>query len=402
MKILHVTPSYYPAIKFGGPIQSVHILNKALLAQGVNVEVFTTTAGLEDQKKYNSSDWKDVDGVKVKYFPYYGYVHYNFSPQMWKVLVKEVSKYHLVHITAVWNFPVWAAASACQRAHVPYIISPRGTIYPETIALKSSIFKKLYYNLVARNSLSKAAAIHYTAADEKEKVESSLHLSAKGIVIPNGIDLSEFADLNKPELFGKYFPELAGRKYILFLSRINQKKGLDLLVESFAYIASKFPEVFLVLAGPDNEGYSANIKSLLADKGLLQKTFFTGILSGEKRLAAYRDAELFVLPSYSENFGMSVVEAMACGTPVVISEHVGISPDIQSQQAGLIVKANPESISEAFDFLLKNAEMKRTIALNGIRMAKDYYNIQAVANSFIKQYKDVINERSKSTRALYA
>jgi glycosyltransferase involved in cell wall biosynthesis len=307
-----------------------------------------------------------------------------------------------VHITAVWNFPVWAAARACQQANVPYIISPRGTIYPETIALKSSSFKKLYYQLIAKTCLNQAAAIHYTAIDEKQKVESSLHLATKGIVIPNGIDLSEFIPAQRPKAFGEYFPELAGKKYLLFLSRINQKKGLNLLVEAFEGIAANFPQMQLVIAGPDNEGYGATIKSLIKEKGLIKQTFFTGLLSGDKKIAAYRDAELFVLPSYSENFGMSVVEAMACGTPVIVSDQVGIAPNIEEHQAGIIVKTEPESISKAIQLLLINETLKRKIAVNGMRMAEEQYNIRSVADKFIKQYQNIIHERSKFTKSVQA
>jgi glycosyltransferase involved in cell wall biosynthesis len=401
-KILHVTPSYFPAIQFGGPIQSVHLLNKTLVSKGVEVDVFTTNAGIENNKDYSCTKWSILDGVKVKYFPYYGYIHYNFSPQLWKMLKSKVSQYDLVHITAVWNFPVWAAARACQQAGIPYIISPRGTIYPETIALKSSHFKKFYYRFIAKQCLNLAATIHYTAKDEKYKVEASLKLAARGIIIPNGIDLSEFAEVNKSRHFNEFFPEIKGKKYILFLSRINQKKGLNLLVEAFATLTAKFPELYLVIAGPDNEGYGTIIKTMLAEKGVLQQTFFTGLLNGEKKIAAYRDAELFVLPSYSENFGMSVVEAMACGTAVIVSEQVGISPDIQAQEAGLVVKTNPNSISESIALLLENTYLKKKIAGNGRQMANNYYNIHAVASKFIEQYKSIIYERNKSTRKNYA
>jgi glycosyltransferase involved in cell wall biosynthesis len=386
LKVLHVTPFYHPAIQFGGPIQSVHLLNKTLKKQGVEVDVFTTNAGLEKQKEFNPQSWRVIDGVNVKYFPYYGYINYSFSPELFISLNKIVKNYNVVHITAVWNFTVAATAYVCRQAGVPYIISPRGTIYPEAIAIKSSFIKRSYLKLISYKDLNGATAIHYTSLDEKQKVESSLHLSAPGIIVPNGIDLSDYADLSRPKNFGKYYPELRGKKYILFLSRINKKKGLDILVEAFAQISASYPELTLVIAGPDNEEYGTHVKEALTKKGVIQNTFFTGLISGEVKLAAYRDAEIFILPSYSENFGMSIVEAMACGTPVIISDQVGIAQDIDQQKAGVVTTTKVESVAKAMNHLLDNKEERKCIGEKGLKMVREYYNIEAVSKEFIKEY----------------
>jgi glycosyltransferase involved in cell wall biosynthesis len=389
LKILHVTPSYYPAIQFGGPIQSVHLLNKNLVTHNVEVDVLTTNAGLKKYENYNHQAWVKQDEVRVKYFPYYGYIHYNFSPQLFSYVQKHVHKYDIVHITAVWNFPVWAAALACKRAGRPYIISPRGTIYPETVALKSTLFKKIYYALFARYCLKNAAGIHYTALDEQEKVNNFLKLPTHSFVIPNGIDLTAFSDSVHTTPFASFFKQLLGKKYLLFLSRINIKKGLDLLVESFSRVVKEFPDIMLVIAGPDNEGYGSIIKQRIADKGLSNNTLFTGMISGEVRLAAYRDATVFVLPSYSENFGMSVVEAMACGTPVVISDQVGIYRDIEQQQAGMVCSLNVEEIASAILTLLQQEAKRADLSKKAVAMVRRYYNIEKVSKSFIEKYLDL-------------
>ncbi|MDO1449802.1 glycosyltransferase [Rhodocytophaga aerolata] len=390
MKILHVTPSYFPAVQFGGPIQSVHLLNKTLVTEGVLVDVFTTNAGLENFPEFCSRKWKNIDGVKVKYFSYYGYIHYNLSPQLLISLLKAVSEYDLVHITAIWNFPVWAAATACKRAGVPYIISPRGTIYPETVDIRSTLLKKIYYKVLAKRCLQNASAIHYTAIDEQSKVTNFLQLPTASFVIPNGIDLNEYRNLEEIPPFVSFYPELTGKTYILFLSRINVKKGLDILVKAFFKVSVHFPELMLVIAGPDNEGYGTIIREELNERGMLNKTLFTGMLSGETKLAAYRDAEVFVLPSYSENFGMSVVEAMASATPVIISDKVGIAEDIKKEEAGIIVNTNVENVQEAIIALLADNHKKKEIAENGKKMAKTFYDINAVVKKIILHYKKTI------------
>jgi glycosyltransferase involved in cell wall biosynthesis len=392
LKILHVSPSYYPAIQFGGPIQSVHLLNKELVAQGVQVDVFTTNAGLNEPAAYKAQNWHLLDGVRVKYFHCYGYIHYNFSSLLSQALRRHVKEYDLVHITAVWNFPVWAAAFACRQAGVPYILSPRGTIYPETVALKSTFLKQLYYRLIARKCLQGASAIHYTAADEQNKVNQFLKLTTPAFVIPNGLNLSTFAALDYIPAFSTFFPELADKRYLLFLSRINIKKGLDILVDAFAEVSSQFPDLLLVIAGPDNEGYGGEVKARLRSKGILGKTFFPGMLSGNTKLAAYRDADMFVLPSYSENFGMSVVEAMACGTPVLISDQVGISPDVQHWQAGIVIPAQSKNLAAAITGLLRDDAGRQRLRINGLKMVSQLYSIEAVAQAMVIKYEYILHK----------
>ena len=384
MKILHVIPSYYPAIQFGGPIQSVHLLNRTLVAQGVTVDVFTTNAGLE--QSHRSTEWQWLDGVRIKYFPYSGYVHYNFSPRLWVNLFREVGHYDLVHITAVWNFPVLAAALACRRHRIPYVISPRGTVYPETIALKSAFLKKTYYALFAKGCLASASLIHFTAEDERDKVTRYLGLSHESVVIPNGIGLEDFRERALLAPFSRYYPAIGKSPYLLFLGRISFKKGLNLLIPAFARLVTSQPQFRLVIAGPDEEGYRARLAKTIADLGVSDKVFFPGMLSGDAKLAAYRDAVLFVLPSYSENFGMSVVEAMACNTPVVIADQVGIAADIEAAQAGVIVQTTVESVLAGVQGLLSDPERRRQVARNGQKMTVERYDIRQVAARFAKVY----------------
>jgi glycosyltransferase involved in cell wall biosynthesis len=387
LKILHVIPSYFPAIQFGGPIQSVHLLNRSLVEQGVQVNVFTTNAGLENQKGYQSERWQELGGVKVKYFPYFGYVHYNFSVSLLKALFKSVKEYDLVHITAVWNFPVLAASLACRLHGVPYVISPRGTIYPETIALGSTFFKKLYYRLFARSCLNHAKAIHYTAHDEHQKVSQYLRLKPAVWIIPNGVDLKALQSTNDMNLRQQSSKLPSDAPYLLFLGRISRKKGLDILIKAFGLLAASHPNLLLVVAGPDEEGYLQEVVRLIEGEGLQNRVVITGLLRGEEKIEAYRRAKLFVLSSYSENFGMSVVEAMACGTPVVISDQVGIYQDIERHQAGIVTRTTPESVAAGMQELLTNPDLCARVSTRGLQLVQSHYDIDAIARSFINSYQ---------------
>ncbi|MBC7919822.1 MAG: glycosyltransferase, partial [Ferruginibacter sp.] len=294
----------------------------------------------------------------------------------------------------VWNFPVLAAALACRHHRVPYVISPRGTVYPETIALKSAFLKKVYYALFAGRCLTGASLVHFTAEDERDKVTRYLGLSNASVVIPNGIDLESFRELASLAPFSHYCPAVGKSPYLLFLGRISFKKGLNLLIPAFAQLVASQPQFRLVIAGPDEEGYQARLVETIVDLGISDKVFFTGMLSGNAKLAAYRDAVLFVLPSYSENFGMSVVEAMACGTPVVIADQVGIAADIEAAQAGVVTRTTVESVLAGVQGLLADPERRRQVARNGNEMVVKRYDIRQVAASFAEAYARCVDAQA--------
>ncbi len=380
MKVLHIIPSYLPFEKYGGPVYSVHLLCKYLLKKSIDVKVFTTAKNFKE---------KDIiDGVEIKYFNYYGYEHYNFSPLFFISLLKEIRNFDLVHITGIWNFPVLAGSYVSRKFKIPYIISPIGTLDPDVFKRKSYIFKKIYYNLVSKKDLEKASLIHYTTEYEKEKTEKYLKIKNRGIVLPRGIELKEFEEFDN-SIFNKFY-FLRDKKYILFLSRINWKKGLDILIPSFYEISKEFKNIYLLISGPDNEGYSKIIKKTIKYYGIEDKVIFTGPLSGKEKIGILKNAEIFVLPSYSENFGLAAVEAMACKTPVIISNKVGIYDEVRKNKAGIVVDTNPESIYKGIKFLLENHKVKEEISINGRKLVERYYNIEKLAEKMIRIYEEIL------------
>ena len=395
MRILHVIPTYYPAIRFGGPIISVHELNKALVRKGIKVTVCTSNYGLENKSKGKSFS-ETVDGVTVWYFScltFFDFLSptgYQFSPTLRKWLEEHVKKYDLVHISAVWNYPVLAGARGAYEAGKPYILSPRGALYPYTF--KKKFWKKrIYFQLVVKKILERTSAIHYTTEDEKEQCHEFLGLKNRAVVVPNGLDLSEFSNSpSKKEFFNK-FPHLAGKKLILYLGRINWKKGVDILIEAFSVIARERKDVYLVLVGEDDgDGYKARMQSLAKKLGIAERVTFTGILTGREKLAAYRAAEIFILPSYSENFGMVVIEAMACKCPVIISNRVGIYREVQQAEAGIIIEPAVSDIVKAIKLLIDNKELRKRISEDGYKLVKNQYDIDKVAENMIEVYENIV------------
>ena len=429
MKILHVVSSYYPAFSFGGPIESVHKLNKFLVKKGVDTTVYTSNSGLRnirmsDIQKLNlsisgMSDIQnigkgkcEIDGVRVFYFPYYGYVHWTFSPALFLALGREVKNFDLVHITGVWNFPVWAAAFWARFYKKPHIISPRGSLMKEPLEKKSQLKKKIYLSLITKRDFKKASAIHFTVEKEKkEYLKAGLPLR-KAVVIPNGLDIKGYEIRNEYEYtklgnnFRKKFGIHHNAKIVLFLSRLNWKKGLDTLIPAFSEVIKKEPKAVLVLAGGDEKNYKKEIIKMINNRHLTCADFsphnsafspresasciFTGMLLGEDKVAAYQIADVFVLPSYSENFGMAVVEAMAAEKPVVITKGVGISKEVETAGAGLVINKDEKQLAEAILKILENPELAQKMGKNGKKLVETEFSSEKVTENWIKEYKNLI------------
>ena len=392
MKILHIVSSYWPAFEFGGPIESVHQLNKWLIKKGADITVYTTNAGLKKNKNIILKKETVVNGVKVFYFPYYGYVHFTFSPVLCWTIRKNIKNFDLIHITGVWNFPVLAAAFWARFYKKPYIISSRGSLMKEPMEKKSLLIKKIFLFLFVRRDLKNASAVHFTVEAEKEEyMKASLPLK-KAIIIPNGFDIIEFKKQLSQNFFRNKFNIGADKKVILFLSRLNWKKGLDTLIPAFAEVLKKESRAVLVLAGPDEKNYKKEIELKIVNCKLKigKDVIFTDMLIGEDKISAYRESDVFVLPSYSENFGMAVVEAMACGLPVIITKGVGISKEVEKAGAGIVIEKDKKQLTEAILKILENPQLGKKMGENGRKLVETEFSSEKVAEKWIEEYSNLI------------
>jgi glycosyltransferase involved in cell wall biosynthesis len=403
MKLLCVVPSYWPAFQYGGPVTSVHALNKAMAAQGVDISVYTTNAGLNGQVPINRAT--EVDGVSVTYFSFSPYLEFlgatgwQFSWRMTECLRTNINRFDLVYIVSIWNYPSIMAAHYCREYGKPYIVSPRGHLYPETVNKKG--WKKWpYYYLAAKKPLESAAAIHYTTADEAEKTHPYLGLKQRFLVIPNGIDLREFQEIPAKQELCRLYPQLNGKKVILFLGRISWKKGLDIVVATYRKLIRERNDLHLLIAGHDHEGFGAQVKSLLEQSGIPYTdelgapahnpaVTFTGMLIGREKLAAYAGSDLLILPSYSENFGMTVLEAMACGTAVVISDGVGIAREVEKYRAGLVIERRTDKLYAGIRYLLAHPDSRQELVANGKQMAAAY-RCETIAQNMIFELEKLV------------
>lgn len=412
MRVLCVTPSYWPAFQYGGPVFVNHYLNMALVKRGVEVTVYTTSVGLENRVRENHKIY--TDGVEVIYFSisktleFLGATGWQLSWHLTRALRENIHRFDLVNINAIWNYPPAAAAFLSKARRVPYIVTAHGALYPYTISSKR--WKKLpYYHLIAKRILKGAAAIHYTGEDEAEKCHSFLGLKNKAVVVPYVIDLSEFDEIPERDTLRDRYSILKGRKTILFLGRINWKKGLDVLIKAFAMVEKQRDDVHLLIVGKDESGYAKQVKKWIRDCGMFYdnqgagggrpefgengnnvKITFTGMLTGREKVQAYAGSDIFVLPSYSENFGVVVVEAMACGIPVIISDQVGIHKEIAKSKAGVVIKTDPKQLAETIMALLENPEMCKEMGRNGQQSVKERFAPDKVTDNMIETYQSLL------------
>jgi len=322
MRVLHVIPSL--AEQSGGPAAAIVPMCRALQTQGIEPLIVTTNEG---RPQADTEDLLDFEGVPVRFFPVQLGASYKYSRPLATWLGKNVKDFDLVHVHAVFNHAPVAAARACRGAGVPYVVRPLGTLDPWSMKQKP-VRKRLFWFLFAKRLLAAAAAVHYTAAAEKTATEAYLGMN-HGYVVPLGVNLN---GSTHDDSVANYFPELAREPYILSLSRLHPKKRLDELIEAFQSLGDQRWRLVIAGDGP------ADYLSFLNQKARgSERISFTGWVEGKRKEALMRGASLFVLPSRHENFGLSVVEAMACGVPVMVTPQVNLAREIDSAQAGWVV-----------------------------------------------------------------
>jgi glycosyltransferase involved in cell wall biosynthesis len=249
--------------------------------------------------------------------------------------------------------------------------------------------KKLYLALRLRNDLARASAIHFTNAIERDQARG-VGLGTPSLVEKYIIDLREFDHLPPAGTFRNLHPSLQGQRLVLFLGRIHPKKGLDLLLPAFA-AASERCDAMLVLAGPVDEDYRQALRKRIDELKIGHRVLFTGALLGPQRLAAFAEADLFVLPSYQENTGIAVIESLAAGTPVLISDRVNIYPEIARADVGTVVPAELSALTAAIDRCLGARQSRQALADRSRAFVREQYDRLALAQRWRGHYQQLID-----------
>jgi glycosyltransferase involved in cell wall biosynthesis len=330
-----------------------------------------------------------AEGLDARIFPVGWPSRYAYAPHLGRALRREVGAFDLAHIHSMYLYPTWAAAHACRQAGVPYILRPHGTLTSYQTQHRRRA-KQIYDRTLGRGIVDGASLLHFTSEQEKSEAEVSGYIGPSRVV-RLGISTEIFADLPPRGRFRARHAAINARPVVLFLGRLAPKKGIDLLLPAFAAVRERCPEAHLVLAGPDDNGYAHVVRRLVDRYGVNDCVTFTGLLAGEGKLAALRDADVWTLPSYAENFGVAVVEAMAAGLPVVISDRVDIHPEVTAAEAGVVVPCAVEPLAEALQRLLENPGERARLGAQARRVALARYSWDAVATEVVSMYEAAVD-----------
>lgn len=392
MRLLFVTPFYKPAHVYGGPTRSISSLCENLAKIGCDVTVYTTNANGSVDLPLDTEVPHSVDGVTVRYFPRKFRGNYFYSPRLRSACRQSVGDFMLMYVASNWGYPFLPACRSAHEAGVPYVVSPRLSFNRNP--WKGKYLKKMTYHcLLERRWINHAGALHYTTEMERKDSEW-LRLQPPPFIVTNPVNLMEFEKLPLRGTFRRAWGIPEDGKVVLFLGRIEPRKGLDITLHSFRQAALSHPDALLVLAGPEEDAYVQSLKKLAEKLGITGRVLFPGYLDAVSRLSALADSDVFLLTSYAENFGVAVVEAMAAGLPVIVSDQVGIAEDIHRDGAGVVVPLDAAEVGRELAGLLASPEAREDLSRNAVQSAKKRYFPPMVAKDMLTEFEKVIRASS--------
>jgi glycosyltransferase involved in cell wall biosynthesis len=387
LRLLHVVPTYLPAVRYGGPIQSVHALCRALAAQGHVTDVFTTNVDGPGDSDVPLERPVDLEGVQVTYFPSRRMRRLYWSPPMRRALFSRVTHYDLVHVHAIYLWPTWTAARAARARNVPYIVSPRGMLVPQLIQHKNRWIKQAWIRLIEKPNLERAATVHTTSEIEAHHLGGFDWSLPKVVTIPHGVDDPQAT--GGATLSPDIAAAIAGAPPVLAFGRISWEKGLDRLIVALPLV----PMTRVIIAGGD--GGQAELLAEQARKlGVADRvTIIARHVAGADKEALFASATAFAMTSLSENFGLAAFEAMRRGLPVLATPDVGMSEIVAKAQAGVIVDPSPDGIARGLMTLLQDPAASRFMGEGGRALVIAEYGWNAVAARMVEVYRTAIEER---------
>lgn len=392
MKILHVIHSVNP--EGGGPIEGIKQLAEIQKELGHSIEVATLDA---------------PDAPSVKSFPLTihplgpAFLHYGYSTRLVPWLQAHHADYDVVVVNGIWQYNSFGVWRALRDSATPYCVFTHGMLDPwfkRRYPLKH-LKKWLYWPWAEYRVLRDAATVLFTAEEERLLARQSFskyHCNEKvvnyGTAGPTGDEAAQRA------LFSENFPYLTGKRIILFLGRIHEKKGCDLLLDALAKVlktgAAGTANLHLVMAGPDQNAFANELKKRVKNGGLSDHVTWTGMLSGDMKWGAFHAADAFILPSHQENFGISVAEALACGVPVLISNKVNIWREIAEDKAGLVEGDSAEGTLRLLEGWLQcDDTMKAAMCLNARRCFTQRFEIRKAVQSLLDVLEQVVEAHNE-------
>ena len=340
MKLLHVIATVNP--EYGGPIEGIFTSNAILRDHGCHREILSLDVPTDP---WVASCPVPVHPMGNRHPSYHFWrrriplMRYGYSSAFVRWLRENAKRYDAIIVNGLWSFNSLGAWWALAGTNTRYFVYTHGMLDPyfNKMAPIKAIFKQLVWWISDGRLVNNATAVMFVTAEEKELARKSFWpFRAKSRVVPYGIIDVKGDPESQVDVFRAAFPQIADRRFILFLSRIHPKKGCDILVEAFAKVAAMDPALDLVIAGPDSVGSVKHLRDVAARLGVGERIHWPGMLKGEAKWGAFRSAEAFILPSHQENFGIVVAEALACSKPVLTTNKVATWREVEEYSAGFI------------------------------------------------------------------
>lgn len=385
MNILFIVPSYKPAYIYGGPIVSVARLAESLVQIGHTVTVYTTTANGPDELDMPLDRPVIMDGVRVQFFRRITKDHTHISPALWKAVWGTVKEYDAVHIHSWWNFLILGVSAICALKGIKPVLSPRGMLCEYIFQNKNQFKKKLLHHAVGKHLLQRTY-LHVTSDVEWNDC-LKLNSSWRGGLIHNIVDL--------PYMPSKDTTHHDNREFTIgFLSRVDPKKGLDILIRALAGV--EFPFV-LKIAGAGDEAYTQELRRLIKAEGLEGRVEWVGWKKGESKFEFLADVDLFALTSHNENFAVVVIESLSVGTPVLVSEHVGLSRYVKEKNLGWVTTLGLPEVRARLTEAWRARNERLRIRKEAVPIIRADFNEEKLAADYVEMYRNVNNFPLKRT-----
>lgn len=390
MKILHVIPTLSPMA--GGPTEVAIHLVKELNSLGAKAEILTTDDDGSNRLIVPFENPTIYRGVPVRFFKRIDprLKEFIISPSAVSWMIKHLKDYDMLDIHYLFSFVPLMARSIARRRKLSYTVRTMGQLSPWALQ-QSKIKKRLFFSLQEFRNLLAADGLHSTSRAEEADIRA-FGLPNNVINLPLGVSRPDIIP-NASGLMRTKYNIPADRFVLLFLSRLHYKKRPDLAIEILREVKASH-NVHLILAGNGDKVYENQLKQLVSNSGIMENVTFTGFVSGYEKDILLQGADLFILPSFSENFGIAVAEAIAGGTPAIITPDVQIAEYISEYQAGILAKGTRTDFASAISSCISEPVQLELMRVNGLRLVNDVFNWNKIAGKLLVSYQEILRHRS--------
>ncbi len=330
--------------------------------------------------------------IIMKGFPAVVLRKWGYSPALRKYLQREINRFDIVHVHSLWLYPNIAVMQAAQRRGVPYIIRPAGSLEPWALGF-AAWKKRLYFGLIEQHIINGASRIHAASEQEAENIRK-LGFLTKIMTVPNGIDIQAFQVTSPQQNLRKNFEIPENAFVLLFFGRIHPVKNLEFLISVTRQLIVRNGEsVMLVIAGPNQHAYAQKISAQIQQAGIESQCRFLGEILADQKHAVYMIGDIFLLPSFSENFAVAVTEALASGLPVIVSKHTPWA-EVATYQSGYWLPLEEFLFVEKIESLIQDQALRQEMS-NHAKLHAAQYNWQFITRKVITCYQQIIDESSQ-------